>query len=102
MIDINKPSYGVDYTIQQITTPEVWYATVLRGPHTGIDIRFTNISYDGNNNTISFMSRYSNEDGDIIQADKSLEDFAGYMIEDILKNSLANGEVVLHDKDTSQ
>ena len=112
MIDLNKPLEGLDYEVTRVPghdNEQAWMVKVLRGSFKDVLIGFTNVMYDGISNNLKF--KYSaavvmddSADTNVYMmdtADPQLEDYAFEVLQDIIKNGIANGSVVFDDKDTT-
>lgn len=103
MIDINKPSEGLDYVIEpfaEIDNSQAWAVTVKTGQYKGAALLFTHITYNGKVGSIRFHLDAATSEGEWLPVDGPMEDYAFYVLQDIIKNGLANGSIILDDKDT--
>jgi hypothetical protein len=104
MIDLNKPLDGVDYRVISLKHPneeDFWQVVLLKGEHQDKKLVFTNIEYDGKNNTLKFLLDVVDEDGVLEKATPELEDLAFKILQDIIKSGLVDGSVVFDDQDSS-
>lgn len=102
MINVNKPSEGLDYVIKpipEITNDQAWLVEVKTGPYKGYQLVFTRIEYNGKTGTIRFQLDTLSEEE--VEITTELEDFAFEILQDVIKTGLANGSVVLNDKDSN-
>lgn len=99
MIDLNKVSEGVDYNIVPHTQEEeVWAVEIIRGQYEGLGLIFEDIKFD--RTYLSFkLSTISLEDGSAVEQDEQLKTYAGDVIEDIIKNAIANGTIDLSESE---
>jgi hypothetical protein len=104
MIDLNKPLDGVDYRVISLKHPneeDFWQVVLLKGEHQNKKLVFTNIEFDGKNNTLKFSLDVVDEDGVLEKATLELEDLAFKILQDIIKSGLVDGSVVFDDQDSS-
>ncbi len=104
MIDLNKPLDGVDYRVISLKHPneeDFWQVVLLKGEHQDKKLVFTNIEFDGKNNTLKFSLDVVDEDGVLEKATLELEDLAFKILQDIIKSGLVDGSVVFDDQDSS-
>ena len=107
MIDFNKPSEGIDYVIVPFDTEEVsgWVADIISGPFKGQRILYNQIAINGVDGKINYRMLHSNMESPDGKMDHSEFDafgeFAHQVLVDIIKNGIANGSIVLDDKDSS-
>ena len=104
MIDLNKPLNEVDYRVISLKTAgqdDFWQVVLLTGDHKDKKLVFTNIEYNGNNNTLKFLLDVVDEDGVLEKATPDLEDLAFKILQDIIKSGLVDGSVVFDDQDSS-
>lgn len=102
MIDINKPSEGVDYIIKplpEVDNSQAWIVEVKTGPFKGYDLLFTHMHYNGKTKSLRFQLDAVNQDESKVTPE--LEDYGFQILQDIIKTGLANGSVVLNDKDSN-
>lgn len=104
MIDLNKPLEEVDYKVTSldvIPDDNAWQVELLTGEHKGKRLVFTNIDYDGKKQTLRFMLDVVDMDNNFEKASPELEDYGFAILEDIIKHGIADGSIVLNDKDSS-
>lgn len=103
MIDINKPSEGLDYTIEPLEdagSEQAWVALVKTGNFKDVALMFTHVQYNGKEGTIKYQIDAVKVDGEDVEITESLQDYSFEVLQDIIRNGLANGSIVLDDKDT--
>lgn len=108
MIDLDKPCEGLDYEIQpfeQDNNEQAWFVKVLRGKWAGAMIWFTHVEYNGITSRLRFKLDAINGDSDttflLDTSDIDLQDFAFKILQDIIRNGIANGSIVLDDKNAT-
>lgn len=104
MIDLNKPLDKVDYRVIPLQVEgeqEYWQVLLLKGDYQDKKLVFTNIEYDGNNNTLKFLLDVVDKDDVWEKATPELEDLAFTILQDIIKSGLVDGSVVFDDQDSS-
>lgn len=102
MIDLNKLCEGIDYQIipfPEVDNDQAWVVSILRGSYTGYRLFFTGIEYDGTSGQLRFRLDVLN-DSDFVSADGDLQNYAFDLLTDIIKNGIANGSLVIDDKNT--
>jgi len=102
MIDINKVSEGIDYTI--ISSPidnhsDAWFVSVLRGDFAGYSIAFNHVKIDGKTGTMSFTYVAVDANDNEVRSE-TLDDFSGMVLEDIIKTEIANGGIEFYGADS--
>ena len=101
MINVEKVSEGVHY---ELVVPDfekndqAWDVRILEGEFVESILRFGNIAFNGKMNCLNFNFKvmYSPDD-DLDSGKKSLQIFAGEILEDILERSLIDGKLDLQD-----
>lgn len=108
MIDLDKPCEGLDYDIQPFqhdNNEQAWFVKVLRGKWAGAMLWFTHVEFDGVSSRLRFQLNAIDGDSDqsylLDTSDIDLQDFAFKVLQDIIRNGIANGSIVFDDKDTS-
>lgn len=103
MIDLDKPCEGLDYEIlpfEVADNEQAWVVKVLRGTFANTMLGFTAIEFDGKSNRLKFrLDAIRDDDLDVTGDD--LQDHAFNILQDIIRNGIANGSIVFDDKDTS-
>jgi hypothetical protein len=111
VIDLNKPLEGLDYEVNRVPghdNEQAWMVRILRGEFKDVLMGFTNVEYNGTSNSLRF--KYSaamvlNDSADtnvyvLDTSDIKLQDLAFDVLQDVIKNGIANGSIVFDDKDT--
>jgi hypothetical protein len=104
MIDLNKPLELVDYTVtplEFVHDENAWQVKLLTGDHKGKNLVFTGIEYDGNKQTLRFLLDVLDLDNNLEPTSADLEDYAFEILQDIIKKGIADGSIILNDKDSS-
>lgn len=101
MINLDKPLEAVDYKIEpipQLDNQYAWQIKLLAGPFKDKSLVVTNIEYSGKTHKLRFMlDVYS--DNIIEPATPEVEDLAFEILQDIIRKGIADGSVVIYDKD---
>jgi hypothetical protein len=111
MIDIDKPCEGLDYEIRPlgIDNEQAWMVELLRGPFSNCVLAFNHIQFDGHANTLKYQfhawstDQADSSDGNVTHLDNTdpvLEDFAFKILQDVIRNGIANGSIDLYDNNT--
>lgn len=110
MIDLDKPCEGLDYSIvpfQTDTSDQAWYVSILRGKWAKALLGFTHVQFDGTVNRLRFNLNAAmvEDDSDtgaymLDTSDIILQDYAFKVLQDIIRNGIANGSIVFDDKNT--
>lgn len=105
MINLEKVSEGVHYNlVPNSEDTEAWAVEIIRGEYAGIGFLYDNITIDGKSGQMSF--RVSGVDlkdrSHIDTSEEKIEDFAFEVLEDIVKNSIANGSIELTEADSAE
>ena len=90
MINIDKPSEGVDYiieTLPEVSNEQAWKVVIINGPYKGASVVFGNIQYNGIDNKLIYKMTCDVFDVN----DSQFKDYTGQILEDIIKSHLANG-----------
>lgn len=103
MINLNKVSEGIDYEIVSENSDESkWAVQVLRGNFVGVGFVYDEVSINGERGEISFkltaLDIQTNQPAELEDEEKA-QYFAADILEDIIKNGIANGSVVLNGQD---
>ena len=104
MINLNKPLEKVDYTVtplEFVHDDSAWQVQLLTGDYKGKNLVFTNIEYNGSNQTLRFLLDVLDVDNNLEPATSDLEDYAFEILEDIIKKGIADGSILLNDQDSS-
>lgn len=102
MIDLNKPCEGIDYqitNIELVNDEQAWQASIIRGRYADHNLVFTEIEYNGKTQQLKFKLDVV-VDNLLVAADLDLQNFAFDLLTDIIKNGIANGSLILDDKNT--
>jgi hypothetical protein len=105
MIDLNKVSEGVDYNIvPDMEEDHVWAVEILRGDYADTGFIFDQVDLTQETGKVSFkLTAISLRDGSPLDStNRELQLFAGDVLEDIIKNGIARGEIELDGKDSDQ
>jgi len=103
MIDLNKPCEGVDYVIVPFTEVEndqAWQVVIQTGEFKDTAMLFTHIEYSGPHNQLKFRLDAVNVDGTEVKITESMQNYSFKVLEDIVRTGLANGSIVIDDKNT--
>lgn len=104
MINLNKPLEDVDYKvipIDIIPDENAWQVELLAGEHKDKKLVFTKIEYDGDKQTLRFMLDVVDADNNFEKASPALEDYSFLILQDIIKNGIADGSILINDQDSS-
>lgn len=104
MIDLNKPCEGIDYVIVPLDgtdNEQAWQVVIQTGQFKDTAMLFTNIEYSGAKNQLKFRLDAVRVDGSDVIIDESMQDYSFSVLEDIIKTGLANGSIVIDDKDSN-
>ena len=105
MIDLNKVSEGVDYNIvPDMEEDHVWAVEILRGDYADTGFIFDQVDLTQETGKVSFkLTAISLRDGSPLDStNRELQLFAGDVLEDIIKNGIARGEIELDGEDSDQ
>ena len=105
MIDLNKVSEGVDYNFVPITkTDGKWAVEVLTGDFVNVGFLFDDVQFDKEQHNVTFkLTAISLRDGSPVNSKTpEIQQYAGEILEDIIKNGIANGMVKLDGEDSDQ
>lgn len=103
MINLNKPCEGLDYTIEpleNIDNTQGWIVVIKTGVYKNTTFLYTNVEYNGKRGNIRFRLDAIDNTQNSLSVDSNLEDYAFEVLQDIIRNGLANGSIVLDDKDS--
>ncbi len=103
MIDLEKPLEGVDYSvipISSIRDENAWQVQVLRGKYADNYFVFTGIEYNGKTQQLKFKLDVV-KDNEWVVADESIQDYAFDILTDIIHRGIADGSLVINDKDSN-
>ncbi len=103
MIDINKPLEGVDYTVVPISfikDENAWQVQILRGLYADSYFVFTGIEYNGKTRNLRFKLDVV-KDQALVRPDPDMQDYAFDVLNDIIHRGIADGSLVINDKDSS-
>ena len=104
MIDINKLSEGIDYTIEKLDffdNSQAWKASIISAPFKGLNLIFSNVQYDGGSNHLRYKLIVLDNYMQTLETTDEIEDYSFRVIEDIIRNGLVSGSVVLDDTDSN-
>jgi hypothetical protein len=103
MINLEKPCEGIHYALHKmpIANDQAWEVEIKEGVYKGTIIVYGNVQYDGINNKLIFkLGIRETPIQDLSNKDPAFEDYAGILLEDLIKNNLANRTLVYgKDKD---
>lgn len=105
MIDLNKVSEGVDYyLVPDMEEDHVWAVEILRGDYADTGFIFDQVDLTQETGKVSFkLTALSLRDGSPLDStNRELQLFAGDVLEDIIKNGIARGEIELDGEDSDQ
>lgn len=95
MINLEKPCEGIHYVLHKmegIDNDQAWEVEFIEGPYAGSVIAYGNVKYDGITNKLAFqLGIRKTPTKDLSVKDPAFEDYAGIILEDLIKNNLANG-----------
>lgn len=107
MIDMDKPSEGLDYIIVDIPADSDqssgWAVDIISGPFEGLRIAYANIEYNGPTGRLASNYLFMQMDDAAAQVDgdtPGIDDLAFNVLKDIVVNGIASGSIVLYDKNT--
>lgn len=103
MINLEKPCEGVHYVLHKmpIANAQAWEVEIKEGVYKGTILVYGNVQYNGIDNKLIFkLGIRETPIQDLSNKDPGLEDYAGIILEDLIKHNLANGTLVYgKDKD---
>jgi hypothetical protein len=102
-LDFDKPNEHIDYKLVPAvseTGEQEWHTMLLRAPFDGNTIRFQNVSYDGESQTLSF--NFEVVDGDLDETNVELQEFATDVLQDILVAAINDGALKTKDSNGNQ
>lgn len=98
MINLEKPCEGIHYVLNKmagVDNSQAWEVEIKEGKYKGTVIAYGNVQYDGVNNKLSFaLGIRETTLPNLSNKDPEFEDYAGFILEDLIKNNLANGTLV--------
>ena len=103
MINLEKPLEGVDYTVVPIAMLDdenAWQVQILRGKFVDNYFVFTGIEYNGKTQQLKFKLDVV-KDNEWVMADQPIQDYAFDILTDIIRKGIADGSLVINDKDSS-
>lgn len=103
MIDLKKPLEGVDYSVVPISfidDENAWQVQVLRGDYADNYFIYTEIEYNGKTQQLKFKLDVV-KDNEWVAADQSIQDYAFNILTDIIRKGIADGSLVINDKDSN-
>ena len=103
MINLETPLEGVDYTvvpIAMLNDENAWQVQVLRGEYADNHFVFTEIEYNGKTQQLKFKLDVV-KDNEWVMADQSIQDYAFDILTDIIRKGIADGSLMINDKDSS-
>lgn len=101
MINLNKPLEQVDYNVTSLDLVDdenAWQVKLLTGEYKGKSLVFTSIEYNGSNQTLKFLLDVLDVDNILEPTSADLEDYAFEILQDIIKKGIADGSIILNDK----
>tara|TARA_S200002703_G_C3714724_1_gene219549 strand:+ start:205 stop:522 length:318 start_codon:yes stop_codon:yes gene_type:complete len=101
---IQKVSEDIDYVLTPAEDEEneqAWDVRILRGSFTETVVRFGNIKFDDENGCLrfSFVVIYS-PDSDLTEDNEELQVFVGDILESVLENAIADGQLITNERTT--
>ena len=103
MININKPSEGLDYVIEPLDNTDntqAWMVSLKTGTYKGSSLLFTRVEYNGKRGNLRFQLDGVDANKEILDPTPAVQDYAFEILQDIIRNGIANGSIVLDDKDS--
>jgi hypothetical protein len=98
MINLEKPCEGIHYVLHRmpnVSNDQAWEVELKEGVYKGTVLVYGNVQYDGINNKLMFkLGIRETPIENLSNKDPELEDYAGIILEDLIKNNLANGTLV--------
>lgn len=110
MIDVNKPSEGIDYNIIGVdgdsdAAEKGWAVIIISGPYRGMWVMYKDLICDGVASRISYSYMYAQTEDDLPNVPENtppdFDEFVFQVVQDIIRNGIANGDVVLYDQNTN-
>jgi hypothetical protein len=105
MIDVNKVSEGVDYNFMPIAeTDGRWAVEVLTGDFAKVGFLFADVQFNKEHRNVSFkLTAVDLYDGSPVDTSNTkIQQYAGEILEDIIKNGISRGTVELDGEDSDQ
>ena len=99
-----KASEDIDYELtpsEDVDNEQAWDVRILRGPFTETVVRFGNIRFDDSEGCLrfNFVVIYS-PDSDLTEDNEELQIFVGDILESVLENAIADGQLVENERTT--
>lgn len=103
-LDFDKPNEHIDYklipAIDEETGTQEWHAMLLRAPFDGNTIRYHHVSYDGENEMLTF--NFEVVEGDIEDTNVELQEFVADILQDILVAAINDGALKAKESNGNQ
>jgi len=105
MINMEKPCEGIHYVLHKmdgVDNDQAWEIELREGKYKGTIVAFGNVKFDGINNKLAFqLSIRETPIDDLSAKDPEFEDYAGIILEDLIKTNLANGTLVYGENENN-
>lgn len=98
MINLEKPCEGIHYVLNKmpgVDNDQAWEVLIKEGVYKDTAVVYGGVRYDGIKNTLSFkLVIRETPIENLTNTDPEFEEYAGLILEDLIKNHLANGTLV--------
>lgn len=99
-----KVSEDIDYELtpsEDIENEQAWDVRILRGSFVETIVRFGNISFDDAGGCLRFnFMVISSPDPELTEDNEELQVFVGDILESVLENAIADGQLVENERTT--
>ena len=98
MINLDKLSEGIHYVLHKmdaVDNEQAWEVEFREGKYKGTTCAYGNVKFDGVSNKLAFTLAIRQTPIDNLSAeDPEFKEYAGIILEDLIKTNLANGTLV--------
>ena len=105
MINLEKPCEGIHYALnimEDVDNDQAWQIELLEGKYTGTTVTYGQVKFDGVNNKLAFkLAIRETPIEDLSVDDPEFRDYAGVILEDLIKTNLANGNLVYGENENN-